>query len=158
MVTPSVRFSRYMRHVFCHLAMLSALGIAACTDFADTAQLPVAGERQAAVANLNRIPPGKGAAVARQRCVGGYHADHLSGDFAGYASLQLFIEKMVHRHGFDRAYLQGLFSQAKRKDWTLNYFAKSDQYLKRPPRQGSWTRYRSKFLDERHIGTGAEFA
>ena len=138
--------------------MLSALGLAACTDFADTAQLPGAGGDQAVVANLNRVPPGKGAVVARQRCVGGYAADHLSGDFAGYRSLQRFIEKMVNQHGFDREYLQGLFSQAKRKDWTLNYFAKIDKSIKLPPRQGSWTRYRAKFYDERRIAAGAEFA
>ncbi len=158
MHTSSLRLSRYLRHVLCHLSMLSALGLAACTDFADTAQLPAVGGDQVVVANLHRLPPGKGTAVARQHCVGGYFADRVSGDFAGYLNLQLFIEKMVSQHGFDRAYLQGLFSQAKRKDWTLNYFAKIDKSLKKQPRQGSWTRYRAKFLDERRIKDGAEFA
>jgi membrane-bound lytic murein transglycosylase B len=96
--------------------------------------------------------------LARQPCVGGYRANQISGDFAGYARLEQFVDRMVQEHGFDRAYLYGLFSQAKRKDWTLNYFAQSDKSIKRPAAQGSWTRYRGKFLDERRIGSGAEFA
>lgn len=95
---------------------------------------------------------------ASRKSVGRYHAKQVGGDFAGYASLQQFIEQMVKKHGFEREYLLGLFSEAKRKQWTLDYLAKSDQTLKAKPAQGSWTRYREKFLDERHIGAGVEFA
>ena len=93
-----------------------------------------------------------------RKSVGRYHAKQVGGDFAGYASLQQFIDQMVKKHGFEREYLQGLFSEAKRKQWTLDYLAKSDQTLKGKPAQGSWTRYREKFLDERHVGAGVEFA
>ncbi|MCL2789507.1 MAG: lytic murein transglycosylase B [Desulfobulbus sp.] len=91
-------------------------------------------------------------------CVGSYHAKQLTGDFSGYASLQRFIDQMVRKHGFDQEYLLGLFSQARRKNWTLNYLAKSDQELKGPPAPGGWTRYRSKFLTEHRISAGVEFA
>nr|WP_321465256.1 lytic murein transglycosylase B [uncultured Desulfobulbus sp.] len=128
-----------------HLILFSAMGLAACSEMEGTAQVA-------------RVAPGTGVSVARQPCVGGYYADRVSGDYAGYANLQQFIDLMVRRHGFEREYLQGLFSQAKRKDWTLNYFAKSDKSLKRPAAPGSWTRYRAKFLDERRIGDGAAFA
>jgi len=90
--------------------------------------------------------------------VGSYRATQLTGDFAGYAGLEQFIDQMVRKHGFEREYLLGLFSQAQRKNWTLNYLAKSDQELKGFPAPGGWTRYRAKFLDERHIGAGVEFA
>ena len=93
-----------------------------------------------------------------RHCVGQYHSQSISGDFAGYASLQRFIDQMVQQHGFDRAYLQGLFSQAHRKKWTLDYLAKSDKTIKGKPAAGGWTRYRSKFLDRQHIDTGVEFA
>lgn len=90
--------------------------------------------------------------------VGGYSASSISGDYAGYASLEQFIEKMVQKHGFERNYLRGLFSQAERKTWTLNYLAKSDKAMKGKPAAGGWTRYRAKFLDELHITEGMKFA
>ena len=90
--------------------------------------------------------------------VGNYRAQSLSGDYAGYSELEQFIEQMVASHGFQRDYLYGLFSQAERQDWTLNYLAKSDKSLKSKPRAGAWTRYRAKFLDDFHITKGVEFA
>lgn len=89
--------------------------------------------------------------------VGGYRASFISGDYAGYPALQQFIDSMAQKHGFDREYLNGLFSQAKRKQWTLDYLAKSDQSLHGKPGKGSWSRYRSKFLDARHIDSGVSF-
>jgi membrane-bound lytic murein transglycosylase B len=89
--------------------------------------------------------------------VGEYRATSISGDYAGYPKLQQFIDSMVQKHGFDRNYLNGLFSQAKRKQWTLDYLTKSDQSLHGKPGKGSWSRYRAKFLDARHIDTGVSF-
>jgi membrane-bound lytic murein transglycosylase B len=97
-------------------------------------------------------------AVAPRALVGVYWAQSISGDYAGYANLEQFIEEMVNKHGFERGYLRGLFSQAHRKNWTLNYLAKSDQALKGKPAAGGWTRYRAKFLDYNHIAEGVEFA
>lgn len=90
--------------------------------------------------------------------VGAYHAQQITGDFAGYASLEQFIDQMVQKYGFEREYLMGLFSQARRKNWTLDYFATSDQGLKGKPAVGGWTRYRAKFLTEHRINTGVAFA
>ena len=89
--------------------------------------------------------------------VGAYHASTVSGDYAHYPALRQFIDAMVKKHGFERDYLNGLFSQAKRKQWTLDYLAKSDQRRSGPPSVGSWSRYRAKFLDKRHIGSGVNF-
>ena len=73
-------------------------------------------------------------------CVGQYQAKYVTGDFAGYVSLQQFVDKMAENHGFEREYLMGVFSQAHRKNWTLNYLAKSDQSLKGKPAAGGWDR------------------
>lgn len=89
--------------------------------------------------------------------VGAYQAESVSGDYAGYPALTDFIAFMAQKHGFEHGYLIGLFSQAKRKQWTLDYLAKSDQSLKSPPGKGSWARYRAKFLDARHIDSGVGF-
>jgi len=88
---------------------------------------------------------------------GSYRAGRISGDYADYASLERFIDYMTGKHGFSREYLYGVFSQAKRRQWTLDYLNKSDQSLKSPPGKGSWSRYRAKFLDERHISSGVAF-
>lgn len=89
--------------------------------------------------------------------IGVYRADSVSGDYAGYPALQRFIDMMVQKHGFERQYLNGLFSQAKRKQWTLDYLHKSDQRMASGPSKGSWSRYRAKFLDARHIESGVDF-
>lgn len=95
--------------------------------------------------------------VSRLAEIKAYRADWVSGDYAGYPALRQFIDSMVEKHGFDRQYLNGLFSQVKRKQWTLDYLAKSDQSSKGPPSKGSWSRYRAKFLDARHINSGVAF-
>jgi len=89
--------------------------------------------------------------------VGGYSANQVSGDFANYPALNQFIDSMVQKHGFNRDYLNGLFSNAKRKQWTLDYLAKSDQHLKGKPAQGGWSKYRAQFLDDKHINSGVSF-
>jgi membrane-bound lytic murein transglycosylase B len=89
--------------------------------------------------------------------IGSYRAVMVSGDYAGYPALTQFIDYMVQKHAFDRDYLNGVFSQARRKQWTLDYLAKSDRSLKAPPAKGSWTRYRAQFMDDRHIDSGVRF-
>jgi membrane-bound lytic murein transglycosylase B len=89
--------------------------------------------------------------------IGNYSAATVSGDYANYPALKQFIELMVQKHGFKREYLNGLFSQVRRKQWTLDYLSKSDQGLKSKPAKGGWTRYRAQFLDQQHIHGGVVF-
>ena len=105
--------------------------------------------------NLNLASPSQ--PVSYPASVGNYRASQLTGDYANYAALDQFIEHMVKDHGFDRDYLRGLFSSAKRKQWTLDYLNNSDKTLKGKPGKGSWSKYRSQFLDDRHINTGVVF-
>ena len=88
--------------------------------------------------------------------VGHYHARYLTGDYAGYPELERFIDRMANRLGFSREYLYGLFSQAQRKQWTLDYLSHEPKPGAKP-RPGAWTRYRAQFLTEKHISTGAAF-
>jgi membrane-bound lytic murein transglycosylase B len=85
-----------------------------------------------------------------------YAASRITGDYAGYAALERFIEQMASQHGFSREYLNGVFSQAKRKQWTLDYLGKQSGAAGQP-RPGAWSRYRSKFLTEKHISGGVSF-
>ena len=86
---------------------------------------------------------------------GHYSAARLTGDYANYPDAERFIEKMVSQHGFSRDYLYGLFSQAKRKQWTIEFMNREKPVV--TPKPGGWTRYRAKFLDDRHISAGASF-
>jgi len=135
-----------------HCAVLLAMGLTACAEQSNRIAPP------ATTGTTASRPATSATTASRRSCVGPYRAKQISGDFAGYGSLQQFVDQMVQKHGFEREYLLGVFCQAKRKSWTLDYLAKSDQTLKGKPAAGGWTRYREKFLDERHIGAGVEFA
>jgi len=103
---------------------------------------------------LTRYPP---AQPERQpRTMNKYSALRLSGDYMGYPALDQFITRMERKHRFSREYLSSLFSQAQRKQWTLNYLAREASPTA-PPRPGAWTRYRAQFLTEQHINSGVAF-
>ena len=141
---------------FFHIAVPRQLLLAGCTILIALG-LSSCAEQPARIAPPSGTKPTVSMPSSRPP-VGSYRAQQITGDFAGYASLEQFVNQMAQKHGFDRQYLMGLFSQAHRKNWTLDYYAKSDQELKGKPAAGGWTRYRAKFLDERHIGTGVAFA
>lgn len=92
---------------------------------------------------------------------GTYAAGRLTGDYAAYPALLTFIDRMVQRHGFPKAYLLGLFSEAHRKQWTLDYMTReappATPQRNLAPRPGGWTRYRAQFLTDFHIGRGVTF-
>ncbi len=83
----------------------------------------------------------------------------LSGDFAGNYKAERFIDKMVSRHGFSRAYLNGILSNAQATNWMRKMAAKDDHPIKRKKRRGgaTWSRYRGHFLTSKHINAGVAF-
>lgn len=101
------------------------------------------------------LPIAKQASPEGIRPVGHYAADTVSGDYQGYPDLYAFIERMVQQHGFEKSYLYGVFSEAKRKEWTLDYMKKDAPGG--VPAVGGWSRYRSRFVDELHLAKGVEF-
>lgn len=135
------------RYTFLFLSALAAIVlVGGCTHVSSTRTAPPPG-RQTEREDVPHHPGGDAG--------GFYSATRLTGDYAGYPRLTRFIDRMTREQGFSSEYLQGLFSQAKRKQWTLNYLAKEKPTL--PPSPGAWTRYRSRFLDEQHIGAGVSF-
>jgi membrane-bound lytic murein transglycosylase B len=97
--------------------------------------------------------PGKYSTV---KAVGNYHASRLTGDYAGYKSTKNFIKKMDRQYGFDSSYLNGLFSQADRRNGVLRIMNRYTG-VKGPVSRGAWSRYRKKFLNEGRIANGAAF-
>lgn len=95
-------------------------------------------------------------AYSNVKAVGNYHASRLSGDYAGYKSTKQFIKKMDRQYGFERSYLNGLFSQLDRREGVLKIMNRFTG-VKGPVSRGAWDRYRKKFLTEKHIARGAAF-
>jgi len=95
--------------------------------------------------------------AARPQPVGReYRAAAVSGDFAGDPDVDRFIGRMTTSHSFSREYLAGVLSQAERKQWILDQLDR-ERPTGGPPRPGGWSRYREKFLTDRHISGGVEF-
>lgn len=86
----------------------------------------------------------------------------LRGDYARNPQALAFIDMMVTRNGFDRGYLNYLFSNTKATSF-LKRMAYSDAYGRRKSskprkrRSGRWTRYRNNFLTEKTISKGVQF-
>lgn len=84
----------------------------------------------------------------------------LKGDYAGNPRAKSFINKMVSKHGFDRGYLNYVFSNTRATPF-LKKMAYQDAYGRKKsvkkPRPGRWTRYRNNFLTEKTISKGVQF-
>lgn len=88
------------------------------------------------------------------RGVGNYYATSLSGNFAHRPELQRFINRMSARHGFNKNYLYGVFSQTRNRDdvarlWAGNNGGSSSGR--------GWYNYRSKFVTPANIQKGVQF-
>ena len=84
----------------------------------------------------------------------------LIGDYAQNQQAVSFINKMSARHGFDRGYLNYLFSHTKATSF-LKRMAYADAYGRKrtgkKARSGRWNRYRNNFLTKKTISKGVQF-
>ncbi|HPE59184.1 MAG TPA: lytic murein transglycosylase B [Thiolinea sp.] len=85
---------------------------------------------------------------------GNYHAEQISGDFAGNKELYAFVEKMVRKDGFDRGYLYGVFSRVRNRDEVARLWAGNNGGATTP---GGWYNYRAKFVTPDNIRKGTQF-
>lgn len=89
-------------------------------------------------------------------------SSRLTGDFSTNPKTRAFINKMVSRHGFDRATLNYVLSQAKATSFLKRMAYKDGLPRKRSRksrgvRAGSWAKYRGNFLTSRTINKGMQF-
>ncbi|GAA0417755.1 hypothetical protein GCM10009133_27760 [Cocleimonas flava] len=84
----------------------------------------------------------------------------LSGDYVSNQQTRRFIDKMVSKHGFDRGYLNYLFTNTESTPF-LKRMAASDARgpikSNKKSRSGRWNRYRGNFLTEKTISKGVQF-
>lgn len=87
------------------------------------------------------------------------HAGHLQdGDFAFNPETSRFVDKMVSEHGFDRQQLHDVLAQTKRLDWVISLMDKQAPTSgPTPGPNGSWNRYRSKFITPDNVQNGVTF-
>ncbi|VAW75220.1 Membrane-bound lytic murein transglycosylase B [hydrothermal vent metagenome] len=74
-----------------------------------------------------------------------------AGDFTHNTRTKDFIDDMVKSHGFDRAKLQSLFGEAKKRDDILEAIARPAEKTK------PWHEYRKIFLTSERISGGVAF-
>lgn len=107
---------------------------------------------------LHTTPPHPATGFNQQR-THQYPACALTGTYANSPAVQKFIQHMHNQHDFDTNQLNNLFSQAHRLDYVIR-LENAPLYqapLTDKPPLGSWSRYRRKFLDDRHINNGVSF-
>jgi membrane-bound lytic murein transglycosylase B len=97
-----------------------------------------------------------GPAASRHRAVGNYAAASLTGDYAHYPAAGELIDRLVQVDGFDRDYLNGVFSRVEREPWILDLVDRPKRPSAAGPPRG-WRRYRAKFLTEDNIEEGVRF-
>ena len=78
----------------------------------------------------------------------------LNGEFRDNYTLKSFIDRMVYEHGFDRNYLNQVFSQAQNSNYDAG-LSNSGSPTYRVG--GAWDRYRDAFIYERNIQRGIKF-
>jgi len=79
--------------------------------------------------------------------------DEIQGDFSGNYMLVNFIDRMVNEHGFEKSYLNEVFSQAQNtNNFIRPYRAPNTAYI-----SGAWDRYKQNFIYERNIQRGINF-
>lgn len=144
---------------------LFAVGMAGCSSTPEKPETPATTVQPQAPSQTQPAQqelPAKsgGAADQPQRVsyggkgVGNYWAASLGGDFAGDPRILNLIEHMVARHGFDRNYLYGVFSQVRNRDDVASLWAGSSSD---PGTPKGWYAYRDRFVNAANVQRGAQF-
>ncbi|MFZ0791573.1 MAG: lytic murein transglycosylase B [Chromatiaceae bacterium] len=87
----------------------------------------------------------------------GYEAPLGGGDFAGYPAFDQFIRRMERQHGFDPQALRHTLARAEREDWIIEAMNRPVRKSKSTGPNGSWNRYRAKFITPDNIDKGVAF-
>ncbi len=82
----------------------------------------------------------------------------VSGDYAGRADVERFIDRMSQQ-GFSRAELVRVFSGVQRDPWILKYMDRQWQPSSRRSTgpTGAWSRYRAKHITSANLSKGTAF-
>jgi membrane-bound lytic murein transglycosylase B len=80
----------------------------------------------------------------------------VRGDYAGYASVERFVDRMVREEGFAPEEVTNILSRVERQQWIIDFVTRPKGKASSGP-TGYWTRYRAKFLTDDNIAAGGRF-
>ena len=140
-----------MRILLCVFAV-SVLLLAGCgsSPTKDTAS----GAKPESVANRSSSA-GRGGRLAVSPAA--YQVPPGGGDFAGKPSVERFIRHMETTHGFDPEQLRVVLARAQKEDWIIEAMDRPVRKRTSTGPNGSWNRYRAKFITPDNIDKGVQF-
>jgi len=132
-----------------------AAPVAAATEKHPKAAAVLARDKAKAKASAKKKPVAKQAAKAPARrapVVADNAPDSEAVNFREWSAVQQFEEEMVAKHGFKRAELDTLFSQARLLETAVNLVKPAP-----PGKPKNWQAYSSRFIEPIRINAGVRF-
>lgn len=93
----------------------------------------------------------------RQLAVAGHQVPAGGGEFARNPAAQRFVRHMEATHGFDPKQLSLVLARAQREDWIIEAMDKPVRKSTSTGPNGSWNRYKAKFITPDNIDKGVAF-
>jgi len=87
----------------------------------------------------------------------GYQVPTRRGDFTGNPAVERFVGEMQRKHGLDRAGLERVLARAQREQWIIDAMDRPVRKRAKTGPNGSWNRYRAKFITSGNIDKGVRF-
>lgn len=79
------------------------------------------------------------------------------GGFAGNPSAERFVREMERKHGFDPNTVRRVIAGADREEWIIEAMDRPVRKSKSTGPNGSWNRYRAKFITPGNVDKGVQF-
>jgi membrane-bound lytic murein transglycosylase B len=87
----------------------------------------------------------------------GYQVPSGGGAFTGKPAVERFIRHMEATHGFDPKQLSLVLARAQKEDWIIEAMDKPVRKSASTGPNGSWNRYKAKFITPDNIDKGVQF-
>ena len=87
----------------------------------------------------------------------GYDVTPTNAGFTRYPAAERFVQDMSSRHGFDANTLRQVLARAERHEWIIEAMDRPVRKSKSTGPNGSWNRYRAKFITSDNIDKGVAF-
>jgi membrane-bound lytic murein transglycosylase B len=87
----------------------------------------------------------------------GYQVPPGGGDFVGKPDVERFIRHMESKHGFDPKQLTRVLAGAEKQEWIIEAMDRPVRKRTSTGPNGSWNRYRAKFITSDNIDKGVQF-
>jgi membrane-bound lytic murein transglycosylase B len=87
----------------------------------------------------------------------GYDVTPIDAGFTRYPAAERFVQDMNRKHGFDTDTLRRVLARAEKHDWIIEAMDRPVRKSKSTGPNGSWNRYRAKFITPDNVDKGVIF-